>query len=107
VTQPSPDQLAQLARERSLELAERDLHAIATLLDSDGWQYLSRRLHEQRQALRDRLADDDSLDDLSTRTLRAIVKEYGTILALPLSDRAIHTATLASASTQDHGPRRG
>ena len=61
---PTPTELAQVNRERALERAEQDSTAIAQLIDSPGWQYLSRRLRERRQHLRDQLADDDTLDAL-------------------------------------------
>lgn len=104
---PSPDQLAQVSRERSIELAEQDLPAIESLLDSKGWAYLSRRLNERRQQLRDKIADDEGLSDEHTRILRARAKEYEDILRLPHQDRTIHTNTLRARDKFHSGPSRG
>lgn len=105
MTQPTREQLEQLARERATELAEQDIPAIESLLDSKGWAYFSRRLNERRQAIRDQLADDNALTGRQTRALRAIVKEYDEILRLPHQDRTVHNDTLRAQ--QRVGPARG
>jgi hypothetical protein len=104
---PTPEQSAILARERAIELAEQDLPVIEQLLDSKGWAYLSRRLRELRQSIRDLIADDENLTDIETRALRRVAKEYGEILRLPQADRAVHHATLAQRDNKESGPSRG
>lgn len=101
------DTQQKLARERSVELAEQDVPVIDALLDSKGWAYLTRRLREKRDALRAALADDDSLSDADTRTLRRIVRIYDEILQLPTADRSVHLHTLAQAAQRSAGPRLG
>lgn len=100
-------QSAQVARERALELAEQDLHAINLLLESPGWLYLQRRLNETRAAFRDTIADDGTLTDQQTRDLRIQRQTLGYVLRLPHTDRAAHQATMGARNMKDSGPARG
>lgn len=97
----------QVAAERALDLAEKDLAAINLLLESPGWAYLKRRLEETRDALRATLADDEALTGRQTRTLRAQAKVYTEILRLPAQDRSAHANTLRVAALRAAGPSRG
>jgi hypothetical protein len=101
------DTASQVAHEHAIDLAERELPAIEQLLDSPGWTYLSRRLRERQQAIRDNIADNDTLPDHDTRKLRAMVKEINAILALPAQDRVLHRATIERARQKSIGPARG
>lgn len=98
---------AQVIHERALELAEKDLVAIAILLDSPGWTYLQRRIAEKRDHIRDTLADNDELTDAQTRALRLERKLLYELSRLPLNDRAAHHATVARAKIKNAGPSRG
>lgn len=104
---PSPSH-ATVSAERAAELAEADLNHIARLTESEHFtKYFVRRLQERRQRLRELIADDDSLDDQETRTLRRIVKEYDSLLRMPEEDRQMHTQTLRFARIEPAGPSRG
>ena len=103
----APDTAAQVARERALDLAEKDLAAINVLLESPGWAYLKRRLEETRDALRADIADCADLTGRQTRALRAQVRAYNEIIRLPAQDRIAHTSTIAQARQRDAGPSRG
>ena len=100
-------QSAQVARERSIQRAEEDLTAIAILLDSPGWTYLTRRYTQARQALRDSIADDDTLTEQETRIRRRLVKYYDDLLRGPYDDRAAHQSTLANRDQHKAGPSKG
>lgn len=104
---PSVQQSQELARERAIELAEQDIPIIDELLDSKGWAYLARRLREQRDAIRAKIADDEDLSARETRILRRVAKEYDAILRLPHNDRTVHQGTLAADKQRATGPSRG
>lgn len=99
---------SQVSSERAAQLAETDLNHIARLTESDHFnQYFVRRLKERRQILRENVADDDSLNDLETRILRRLIKEYDSILRMPEEDRQAHAQTLKFLRIEPSGPSRG
>jgi hypothetical protein len=104
---PPDNPAAAVAHEQRLDRAHRDLDAIAQLLDSPGWTYLARRLSEQREMLRENIADNDSLTDLETRAHRAGIRLYSEILNLPAQDRAVNLAFLARNRSKNEGPHLG
>jgi hypothetical protein len=99
-------QSAQVARERAIQTAEEDLTAIAILLESPGWAYLTRRLTEMRQSIRDDIADLD-LDHEKTSRARIKAKFIRELLRLPYDDRAAHQSTLANRDQHKAGPSKG
>ena len=100
-------QSAQVARERANQRAEEELTAIAILLESPGWTYLVRRYTQLRQALRDSIADDDTLTEQETRIRRRLVKYYDDLLRGPYDDRAAHQSTLRLRDQHKAGPSKG
>ena len=100
-------QSAQVSHERAIQTAEEALTTIAILLESPGWAYLVRRYTQARQALRDSLADDDTLTEHETRIRRRLVKYYDDLLRGPYDDRAAHQSTLAHRDQHTAGPSKG
>ncbi len=53
------------------------------------------RLRERRDKICGEIAYDDTLSDLETRTRRALIREYESIIRMPVQERSSHAASLA------------